>query len=102
MGPQRPRVPHQAIEVGFLVDVVTREELPRKYHLQSVPVLAVLDPLDRLRYVGGYTTRKQGPDIQDVRILETLQSDRSIASLPLFGCAVSRSLQRVIDPTGLL
>lgn len=97
-----PELRAKALARGFEVDVVSREELPRKYHLQSVPVLAVLDPLDRLRYVGGYTTRKQGPDIQDLRILEELQSDRSIASLPLFGCAVSRSLQRVIDPTGLL
>lgn len=88
-------------ERGFDVDVVEREELAARYHLRAVPVFAVLDPLDRVRYVGGYTQRKQGPVIEDLDILERLQSERSIAALPLFGCAVSRRLQQAVDPTGL-
>lgn len=96
-----PKLRREAIARGFVVDVVTRKELEPKYTLQSVPVLALLDPLDRLRYVGGYTTRKQGPKIQDISILNHLKQDRSMASLPLFGCAVSRELQKQIDPTGL-
>lgn len=96
-----PELRSSLIEKGFEVDVVTREELAARYHLRAVPVLAVLDPLDRVRYVGGYTQRKQGPVIEDLEILANLQSDRSIAALPLFGCAVSRRLQQTIDPTGL-
>ena len=96
-----PELRSSLIEKGFDVDVVGREELAERYHLRAVPVFAVLDPLDRVRYVGGYTQRKQGPVIEDLDILAKLQSDRSIAALPLFGCAVSRRLQQAIDPTGL-
>jgi len=86
---------------GFAVDVVDTETLQERYHVQAVPLLVVLDPLSRVRYAGGYTTRKQGPDIQDTRIVEELKNDRSIAALPLYGCAVSARLRKAVDPLGL-
>jgi len=55
----------------------------------------------RAPLLGGYTERKQGFDIQDVSIVERLRNEKSVAELPLFGCAVSRSLQALLDPLGI-
>jgi hypothetical protein len=88
-------------ETGYALDVVTPEELSQKYHVQSAPMFAVMDPSGALRYLGGYTERKQGLMIEDVSIVERLKSERSVAELPLFGCAVSKSLQTLLDPLGI-
>jgi hypothetical protein len=86
---------------GFAIALVTPEELERDYHLRAAPLLVVADPVDEVRYLGGYTERKQGPAIRDVEIVADLRSGGAAAELPLFGCAVSRSLQTLIDPLGL-
>lgn len=85
---------------GLSVHVIEPEQLDASYHLQAAPLLVVLDPLDRVRYLGGYTTRKQGLGIQDLEILQDVRQDITVEALPLFGCAVSRELRRVVDPTG--
>jgi hypothetical protein len=64
-------------------------------------MFAVMDPSGGLRYLGGYTERKQGLMIEDVTIVERLRSERPVVELPLFGCAVSRSLQAMLDPLGI-
>ncbi len=86
---------------GFLVDVVDANTLQARWHLEAAPVLVVADPAGRVRYVGGYTDRKQGPVSHDVDILEQVRRGDGLQSLPLFGCATSRSLQRTIDPLGV-
>jgi hypothetical protein len=88
-------------DTGYELEVVTPEQLSEKYHIQSAPMFAVMDPNGALRYVGGYTERKQGLMIQDVTIVERLRSERPVMELPLFGCAVSRSLQALLDPLGI-
>ena len=98
--------PHPAYEAevregGFALEVLLPDELERRYHLQAAPVLVVSDPRDQLRYVGGYTARKQGPEQEDVAILTRLMRGESARPLPLFGCAVSRELARLLDPFGL-
>lgn len=92
----------QATRRGYHVHVIEAETLTRRYHLQAAPLFAVLDPLDRLGYLGGYTQRKQGLDVQDLDVLARVQDERGVKSLPLFGCAVSRELRHIVDPTGWL
>jgi len=86
---------------GYELEVLTPSQLAQNYHVQSAPMFALMDPSGVLRYLGGYTERKQGPVIQDVTIVERLRSERPVAELPLFGCAVSRSLQALLDPLGI-
>jgi hypothetical protein len=83
---------------GYRVEEMSAQQLKERYEIEGVPLLVIADPAGRLRYVGGYTARKQGPDIQDTKILAELRADRSIASLPLFGCAVSRELREALNP----
>lgn len=86
---------------GFEVTVVDPNELAERFHIQAVPLLVVQDPANAVRYLGGYTDRKQGPDIRDTSIIRDLVTGGSSRELPLFGCAVSQKLQALLDPLGL-
>jgi hypothetical protein len=86
---------------GYAVEVVTQVELARRFGVESAPLLAVVDPRGTVRYVGGYTPRKQGADVHDVEIVAALRRGDGAAELPLFGCAVSRELQAMLDPLNL-
>jgi hypothetical protein len=86
---------------GIELDVVTPEELAGRYRVEAAPLLIVADPADAVRYVGGYTPRKQAADVRDVKVVEALRRGERVAALPTFGCAVGRSLRDKIDPLGL-
>jgi hypothetical protein len=86
---------------GLDLDLVTPEELADRYRVQAAPLLVVIDPADRVSYVGGYSSRKQSADLRDVAIIEALRRGESVTPLPTFGCAVGRSLRARIDPLGI-
>lgn len=86
---------------GYEVEVLTPEELGARYHVQAAPLYAVLSPRDELVYIGGYTSRKRGPEPKHQTILAELMAGRTVAPLPPLGCAVSASLKQAVDPLGL-
>ena len=86
---------------GFTVHVLEPKELKELYRIESAPLLLILDPSNELRYVGGYTDRKQGAAIHDLEILNQLIADGVVEPRPLFGCGVSRELQKLLDPIGI-
>jgi hypothetical protein len=91
----------QARAAGFRTEALSAQELFDRYKIQTVPLLVVMNPEGSILYSGGYTERKQGADIQDVALLEGAMAGLPAQELPLFGCAVSRELQKQIDPFGL-
>jgi hypothetical protein len=93
--------PALAAAAGYRVELLTPAELAARYGVVAAPLLLVADASGRIRYSGGYTDRKQGPEIRDGQIIAALLRDDTPAELPLFGCAVSRELQRVLDPLRL-
>jgi hypothetical protein len=86
---------------GFDLDIVTPDELAERYRVQAAPLLIVIDPADAVRYVGGYTPRKQAADVRDVELVAALRRGEPVEPLPTFGCAVGRSLRAKIDPLGI-
>jgi hypothetical protein len=96
-----PAVERRAAAAGFALRVVTREQLWSEYHVESAPLLVVLDPEDAIRYAGGYARRKQDPRVLDLDILRALASGQRADQLPLYGCGVSERLQRALDPFGV-
>lgn len=88
-----PLAPPSALEHRFDVRRVTSDDLSR-YGIEAAPLLVVLSPGGQIRYAGGYTERKQGPNIDDLRILDDARRPGVLASLPVFGCAVSDRLRR--------
>jgi hypothetical protein len=86
---------------SFQIIDTSAAELRDRYHVQAAPLFVVLGPDGAVRYTGGYTPRKQGLDIQDLTILSGLVANEKTLELPVFGCAVSRELQRLLDPLSL-
>jgi len=85
---------------GFDLDVVTPDELGARYHVEAAPLLVVVDPHDGVRYVGGYTPRKQAADLRDLAVIAATRRGETVPPLPAFGCAVGRALRSKLDPLG--
>ncbi len=86
---------------GFSVVEVTEEELLGTFGVEGVPLLAIATERGDVRYVGGYTARKQGPVPQDRTILRDLQAGKPVEALPMFGCATNEKLRQATDPFGI-
>jgi hypothetical protein len=86
---------------GFDLDVTSADQLASRYGIPAAPLLVVSDPAGKVRYVGGYTDRKQSPVIRDQEIMGRLRNGERVETLPVFGCAVSAELDRSVDPFGL-
>lgn len=86
---------------GYRIDNVEPAELKNKYGLEAAPLLIIADARGQIAYMGGYTEQKQGRDIRDSALIDELLAGKHTIELPLLGCAVSRALQRVLDPFGL-
>jgi hypothetical protein len=83
------------------VTLVTEDEAATRFHVVAAPTLVVIAPDDTVRYVGGYTARKQGPDPRDLTILASVRAGDEVPPLPIFGCAVSARLRASLNPLGL-
>ena len=87
---------------GYPVDELDETTLGDRYGFEGVPAFALVDPHDHVRYLGGYTRTKQGADFVDVSATRAALRGETVTPLPVFGCAVSRSLQERRDPLRLL
>jgi hypothetical protein len=92
----------QLLEAGYRVEALTPVELQSRYAIEAAPLMIVADPLQHIRYLGGYTARKQGLDIRDGAIIDNALAGKDSTELPLFGCAISRALRKLVDPLGLV
>src|SRR5262249_22073117 len=86
---------------GFDIEVVAPDQLVDDYHVEAAPLLVIVDPRDAVRYVGGYTPRKQAADIRDRAVIAATLQGEAVPPLPTFGCAVGRSLRSKLDPLGI-
>jgi len=86
---------------GFPIVKTSSAALRDHFHVQAAPLLLVIAPDGSVRYAGGYTDRKQGLDVRDVSIVRDLVASGTATELPLFGCATSKELQRLLDPLAL-
>jgi len=86
---------------GFAIDVVRPDELVARYGVEAAPLLIAIAPDGALRYVGGYTRRKQAADLHDLDILAALRRGEPVEPYPAFGCAVGDALRSKLDPLGI-
>jgi hypothetical protein len=89
------------VRAGYRLENIEPAALKQRYGLEAAPVLIIADARGQIAYMGGYTTQKQGLDIRDTALVDELLAGKHTNELPLLGCAVSRALQRVLDPFGL-
>ena len=86
---------------GFVVTAVDAHTLSTAYGLEAAPLLLVVDPEGKIRYSGGYTARKQGPEPRDLQIIDSVRGGAQDPPLPVYGCATSRQLQKTLNPLEL-
>lgn len=86
---------------GYYVESLSRDELFDRYAVEAAPLLAIRTPDRDVAYVGGYAERKRGPVMRDLELLANLREGAALPDFPLFGCPVSRSLSRSVDPLGI-
>lgn len=99
--PETLALAKRAADAGFRFELVPSGRLEARYDTEAVPLMVVADGTNKLRYVGGYTDRKQGAVLHDLEIIERLERGDSVRPLPVFGCPVSESLRRDVDPLRL-
>ena len=86
---------------GYRVDVLSPRQLRERFAIESAPLLIIARPDGGIAYLGGYTDHKQSLPIHDVELIDTVLAGGLVLELPLFGCATSRALQRMLDPFAL-
>jgi hypothetical protein len=88
---------------GFPVRVVEAAEIKEDLSRLGVPFLLIATPNGDNVYAGGYSEKsvQDGSPVRDLEILESLQGHRVPQSFPIFGCAISRKLQNLVDPFSL-
>lgn len=91
----------RARAAGYSLEVLEPEQLLARYALSAAPALLVATPDGTLAYLGGYSERKQGLELREREIFESVRDGSRARELPLFGCAVSQALKDRIDPLGL-
>jgi hypothetical protein len=93
--------PAADLRTRFDVRLTSSEELAR-LGVESAPLLVALDPEGHAHYAGGYTERKQGPGIDDTRLLAAARSSAFVPGLPVYGCAVSDRLRNELASLPML
>ncbi|MBO9666704.1 MAG: hypothetical protein J7501_07800 [Bdellovibrio sp.] len=85
---------------GYSLRALKPEEMTDDISHLGVPFLLISTPQGDNVYAGGYSEKsvQDGSPIRDLEILHSLQGKGTAKSFPIFGCAVSRRLQKVIDP----
>ena len=95
-----PVVESRARAAGFGFESVTAATLEQRYGVQGAPLLVLVDAKGEARYAGGYArTANAAPE--DLALFREVAATGHAEKRPLFGCAVSRSLQKKLDPLSL-
>jgi hypothetical protein len=90
---------------GFSVTSTNFTEAKKKYSdsITGVPLLVIYDSNKKTRYAGGYSQQLITPFTKiDIKsFLSKISEGRSVASMPVKGCSVSKDYQKILDPLGL-
>ncbi len=92
----------ELVSRGFKIQRVTAKELHHAHgaSVLGAPWLLLLDPQGNLAYSGGYAEQRPRPgvELEDLAILQQLQSGQCVQTRPAFGCGVDPNLKRAMDP----
>lgn len=71
--------------------------------INAVPAFGVYDHQKKFHYMGAYTDGPVRPHsvFKDLETLKSIKHHRTVASLDVMGCAVSKQYQKLLDPFGI-
>ena len=87
--------PAPALGDHFRVHSETVQALAQQ-GIEAAPMLILISPEGETRYAGGYTDHKQGPVNHDLELMAQVRAATPPRVLPVFGCAVSDRLKRLL------
>lgn len=87
---------------GYEVHDGKMDEFSKKYSINAVPQLSILDEKKVVLYNGGYTTRR-GPAsaVEEDSILKDLRAKHETKERPIFGCLSGSINRKNADPLNL-
>ena len=90
------------IDRGFSVHQKSPRDIASEKAV-GVPFLLITSPKGDALYSGGYSdhTIREGTPLHDLQILASLKDGKTASEFPIFGCAVSQRIQKLIDPLSL-
>lgn len=88
---------------GYEVEVQDYSQMKIEDAPVGIPLLLVVSPAGRVVYEGGYSDQMINPttEFQDLNKLKDATNNREVASLPAYGCAISKKYKKWLDPMGL-
>jgi hypothetical protein len=91
---KNPRWSEDLAKKGYKVINGEMDEFVKKYSINAVPQLSILDDKKNILYSGGYTT-KRGPasSVEDEIIYKEIKEKKSSKERPIFGC-ISGTINR--------
>lgn len=89
-------------QAGFHVQSRSAEEIASQFQVPGAPWFILVSPAQKIFYAGGYSAdRNAGSGYQDRQIWEEATAGSPRSALPVYGCALSKLLQKKTDPFGL-
>ncbi len=89
-------------QAGFHVQTRSVDEIANKFHVPGAPWFILVSPAQKIFYAGGYSVHQgAGKEYEDQQIWQSAISGLPSKTLPVYGCALGRRLQRKIDPLQL-
>ena len=96
------------VNAGYNVKVLEYEKVSSENKPDGIPLLVIASPSGNVEYEGGYAKTMLNPftKIRDIEIAEKYKYGnkdnlREIASLPAYGCYMSKKYRKWLDPAGL-
>ncbi|MCI5065534.1 hypothetical protein MRY87_07410 [bacterium] len=91
-------------EAGFETELLRSEGQIASYGITASPMFVVVNGAGEQLYTGGYSERllRHSGQVKDRQIIAGLAKGDSFSALPVFGCAVSKKLKKMVDPIGII
>ena len=93
---------NELIKKGYVVSMGEMDEFSKKYAINAVPQLTILDAKKNILYSGGYTS-KRGPasKVEDQEIYKDIKDKNHASERPIFGCLNGSINRKNADPLGV-
>ncbi|WII71093.1 hypothetical protein QJS83_11535 [Bdellovibrio sp. 22V] len=92
-----PLIEKDLKDKGFIVTLRSSEEAEQNFPALTPPYFLVSSPRGEGVFVGPY-----GNKIQDLKIVESFYSNKTLSTFPISGCGNSVRAQKFFDPQGIL
>ena len=103
VGRQNESITKKLLKAKYIVKKITEKQVKSKnLQINGVPLLLIHDENKVVKYVGGYSDRMITPNtkFKISSLYKKVTNGQKVKELPIFGCAVSKEIKKILDPLG--